>query len=57
MSKEEMIEQLSSLKEYALSFSNIEDLDERNPELFEFAHTVHHITETIESALNNGDSC
>ena len=51
MSKEEILEQLSDLKEYALSFSNIEDLDESNPELFEFAHTVHHVTETIETAL------
>lgn len=51
MSKEEILEQLSGLKEYALSFSNIEDLDESNPELYEFAHSVHHVTETIETAL------
>ena len=51
MDKKEMIRQLASLKEYALTFSNIEDLDESDPELFEFAHEVHHITETIEKAL------
>lgn len=56
MNKEEILEQLSGLKEYALTFSNIEDLDESNSELFEFAHTVHHITETIETTLKEEQS-
>ena len=41
---EELKEELEHLYNYALSFSHIEDIDQDNPLLFEFAYDVYQKT-------------
>ena len=42
-----MYDELLTLRERALSYSYIEDLDELNPELYDLAHLVFTITDGI----------
>lgn len=42
-----MYEDLLTLRERALSYSYIEDLDESNPELYDFAYMVFTLTDGI----------
>ena len=42
-----MYEDLLTLRERALSYSYIEDLDEANPELYDFAYMVFTLTDGI----------
>lgn len=46
-SQEEMYDDLLTLRERALSYSCIEDLDEANPELYDFAYMVFTLTDGI----------
>ena len=42
-----MYDDLLTLRERALSYLHIEDLDELNPELYDLAHMVFTITDSI----------
>ena len=51
--KKEMIDELEHILMYALSFSHIENIDQTDPMLFEFAYDVYQRTNYILEELEN----
>ena len=45
--EKELTEELEHIRSYALSFSHIENIDQDNPMLFEFAYDVYQRTNYI----------